>query len=260
MSGSESIVLTVAGSDSCCGAGIQSDLRTFDAFGVRGVCAVSALTAQNPSEILDVHVPPADVVSAQIAAVVEYYDIKAAKTGMLPTAEIIEVVASALEGASFPLVVDPVMVSSSGRRLMDVSAVSALTGSLLPVADWVTPNIPEAEALLGAEIADLDAMRSAAAEIAEKWSISCVLKGGHCSFSGDSVVEVVALSDGRVFELESERVVGLEVEASHGTGCAFSAALSAELAKGSDPAKAAEAAKKHVFRVVSGSRRKDQTP
>ena len=241
------VVMTIAGSDSSGGAGVQRDLEVFSALGVDGVSAVSALTAQNPERILDIHVPPPESVSAQIAALLGFYDIKAAKTGMLPTAEIIEAVATALASRRFPLVVDPVMVSSSGRALMDSAAFDALRSALLPVASWATPNIPEAEKLLGgAEIADVDSMRSAAAEIAGKWSLSCVLKGGHAGFAGDRAVDVVALDDGTVFELESERVGGLDAEAAHGTGCAFSAALAAELAKGANPKTAAENAKRYL--------------
>jgi len=244
------VVMTIAGSDPSCGAGLQKDLAAFSALGTRGVCAVTALTAQNPERVSGIHIPPPESVSAQIAALLDFYDVKAAKTGMLPTAEIVGAVADSLENSHFPLVVDPVLVSSSGAELMDAGAFRALTERLLRLAAWTTPNLPEAERLAGRKISSLDDMAAAAAEIAGKWNVFCVLKGGHADFLGERSVDLLAAPDGTISEFASKRIRRLDADAAHGTGCAFSAALAAELAKGANPEEAAETAKKHVAEIL----------
>jgi hydroxymethylpyrimidine/phosphomethylpyrimidine kinase len=220
-------VLTIAGSDSGGGAGIQADLKTFDALGVFGTSAITCLTAQNPDGVSGVQPTEPDMVTRQIEAVCNGFPVAAAKTGMLYSAGIVAAVAAALEGAGIaPLVVDPVMVATSGARLLQEDAVTALTDTLLPLATVVTPNVPEAEILGGRAIGDVDGLKDAARRIAERFGIACVVKGGH--LAGQEIVDVLWAA-GKLTVLSSPRVAARET---HGTGCTFAAALAAYLARG----------------------------
>ncbi len=233
--------LTIAGSDSGGGAGIQADLKTFAAFGVYGTSAITALTAQNTLGVSAVHVVPAEFVTAQIEAVVSDIGCDAVKTGMLATSSIVEAVVAAVEALDLPnLVVDPVMIAKSGDRLLDADAVHAMRASLLKLARVVTPNIPEAEALAGMPIQSRGDMREAARRIAAFGPRAVLVKGGH--LPGDEVVDLVYL-DGVIHELVGPRVAGRHT---HGTGCTFAAAVAAGLARGEDLVAAAEAAKTYV--------------
>src|SRR5437899_1344401 len=196
--------LTIAGSDSSGGAGIQADLKTFAAFGVYGVSAITAVTAQTTAGITASSALAADLVTAQIEAVAGDITIHATKTGMLATAAIVEVVAAAIEELALPfVVVDPVLVSTSGTRLLDDDGVQMLCTELIPRAAVVTPNLPEAEVLSGKRIASLDDVRSAARRIREMGAQSVVVTGGHGT--GEESVDV--MFDGRRFtELRSARV------------------------------------------------------
>lgn len=233
--------LTIAGSDSGGGAGIQADLKTFAAFGVYGTSAITALTAQNTLGVSAIHVLPAEFVTAQIEAVVSDIGCDAVKTGMLATSAIVEAVVAAVEALDLPnLVVDPVMIAKSGDRLLDADAVHAVRASLLKVARVVTPNIPEAEALAGMSIQSRGDMREAARRIAALGPGAVLVKGGH--LPSDEVVDVVYVDD--VFhELAGPRVEGRHT---HGTGCTLAAAVAAGLARGEDLVAAAEAAKSYV--------------
>ena len=219
--------LTIAGSDSGGGAGIQGDLKTFAALGVYGVSAITAVTAQNTRGIVDTLVLAADVVAAQIDAVAGDIEVHAAKTGMLATAAIVEAVAAAIEELELPMVVvDPVMVASSGDRLLDDDGIKALKLELLRRAMVVTPNIPEAEVLGGRPIRSLDDVRDAARRIHALGPASVVITGGHAA--GDEIVDL--LFDGEMFTpFATPRV---HTRNTHGTGCAFAAALAAHLALG----------------------------
>ena len=230
--------LTIAGSDSGGGAGIQADLKTFAAFGVYGASAITAVTAQNTIGVRAIHEVPADVVAAQIDAVLDDIGADAAKTGMLSSASIIEAVADRLRAHSFaPLVVDPVMVAKSGDALLRPEAVQALIELLLPLAAVVTPNAPEATVLSGVEVRDAESAREAARRIHGLGPAMVIVKGGH--LEGDRSDDLVF--DGRSFEILSGRRI--ETPRTHGTGCTFSAAIAACLARGMEPLEAAREAR-----------------
>lgn len=219
--------LTIAGSDSGAGAGIQADLKTFAAHGVYGTSAITAVTAQNTREVSAFNEVAPDLVRRQIEAVMLDLGADAAKTGMLPSAAIVETVARAITDFDIPfVVVDPVMLAKSGNGLADDQAVVAMKASLLPTAFVVTPNIAEAERLSGITIATDDDRKEAARRIHALGPSLVVIKGGH--FPGANIVDL--LYDGReFFEFRHERVPG---QHTHGTGCTFAAALAAHLACG----------------------------
>jgi len=219
--------LTVAGSDSGGGAGIQADLKTFAAHGVFGTSAITAITAQNTVGVTAVHVLPADLVTAQIEAVASDIHVSATKIGMLATAAIVESVAAAIAELQLPLVVvDPVMIAKSGDRLLDEDALTAIRQELLPRSLVVTPNIPEAEALSGLPIASLDDRKEAARRIRKLGPSAVVIKGGHGH--GPELVDL--LFDGREFhEFKTARI---DTRNTHGTGCTFASAIAAHLAMG----------------------------
>jgi hydroxymethylpyrimidine/phosphomethylpyrimidine kinase len=224
------VALTVAGSDPSGGAGIQADLKTFSALGVYGTAVLTALTAQNTRGVTGVHPVPAAFVAEQIATLLDDVPVHAAKTGMLGTAEVVHAVAAALAGrAAGPLVVDPVMVATSGDRLVDEDAVVAVREVLLPVADLVTPNVPEAAALLGVEPAGTaDELPDQARALLGFGPGAVLLKGGH--LGGEESVDVLATADGVVTSVRPR----LDTRATHGTGCALSAAVAALLARRAD--------------------------
>jgi hydroxymethylpyrimidine/phosphomethylpyrimidine kinase len=236
--------LTIAGSDSGGGAGIQADLKTFAALGVFGTSAVTSVTSQNTVGVQGVHDLPSDFVARQIDSILEDIGIDAAKTGMLSNAAIIEVVAAKVKAHRIDrLVVDPVMVAKSGAPLLQPDAVKAVISHLLPLALVVTPNLPEAEALSGLTIAGLDGMQEAARRIQGLGARYVVVKGGHLP---DRAVDL--LFDGRTFEeLDAER---LDTPHTHGTGCVFSAAITAGLAKGKTVPQAVTAAKRFITAAI----------
>jgi len=233
--------LTIAGSDPTGGAGVQADLKTFAAFAVYGVSAVTAVTAQSTNGITSVEALAADLVTAQIEALAGDVIIHATKVGMLANAAIVEAVAAAVEELELPLVVvDPVLASSSGTRLLDDEGVQMLCRELIPKCAVVTPNIPEAEVLSGKRIASIDDVREAASRIREMGAGAVIVTGGHGT--GEESVDV--FYDGRAFaELRTARVTAARV---HGTGCAFAAALAAGLAFGFQTVEAARLAQAYV--------------
>jgi len=238
--------LTIAGSDSGGGAGIQADLKTFHAHGVFGASVITAVTAQNTREVVTVRDLPPDLVAAQMNAVFDDLDIAAAKTGMLSSAAIIETVAEVLSERGFKaLVVDPVMISKSGFRLLADNAVAALRELLLPLARVVTPNLHEAALLAGFPLASLDDMKRAAEKIASMGPRAVVVKGGHARFA---LAVDILLAGGNVQELRPE---GEVYERSvHGTGCTFSAAIAARLALGDPVDDAVRRAKRYITRAI----------
>lgn len=242
------IALTIAGSDSGGGAGIQADLKTFAAHGVYGLSAITAVTAQNTVEVTSWTALQADLVAAQIAAVVTDFGAHAAKTGMLPTAAIVSTVAAVATNLALPfLVVDPVMIAKSGDRLIDDDAVRALKSELLRRAFVVTPNIPEAEALADLRIDDMASRRQAARRIAALGAAHVIVKGGHLHTAG--IVDL--LYDGyRFTEFQTERVAGPHT---HGTGCTFAAALAARLALGHSLTEAVPLAQRYVAGAIRGA-------
>jgi hydroxymethylpyrimidine/phosphomethylpyrimidine kinase len=246
------VALTIAGSDSGGGAGIQADLHTFAALGVHGASAITCLTAQNPREVKGVHPVPADFLRLQLAAVFEELRPAALKTGMLYSRALIQEAAGFLaEQKPRPLVVvDPVMVATSGAALLRPEAVRVLKERLLPLARIVTPNVPEAAALAGGAVESVEDLRAAARRLHERHGCAVLVKGGH--LQGLSVA-VDVLYDGRdEWLLEAPRVRGVST---HGTGCTYSAAITAGLARGLPLVEAVGLAKQFISQAIARSRR-----
>ena len=219
--------LTIAGSDSGAGAGIQADLKTFAAHGVYGTCAITAVTAQNTRGVTMIEALPADLVTAQIEAVASDIGVDAVKTGMLATAAIVEVVAAAIRDLELPLlVVDPVMIAKSGDSLVVDDVVEAMKAELLRRAYLVTPNIPEAEALSGITIRSEGDRREAAARISALGAKNVVIKGGHLETAD---IRDLLYGHGEFVEFRHERIAGRHT---HGTGCTFASSIAATLALG----------------------------
>ena len=242
------VALTIAGSDSGGGAGIQADLRTFAAHGLHGASAITAVTAQNSVAVTAyVALEPA-MVAAQIDAVASDMAVAAAKTGMLANAGIVAAVAAAVERHRFPfLVVDPVMVAKSGDRLLDAAAEKAYE-RLYPLATVLTPNLPEAEALLGRPVRTREAMRRAAEDLRARGPRAVVVKGGH--LEGDAEAVDVFADGTRLLELSAPRIDTIHT---HGTGCTYSAAIAARLALGHELLEAVRGAKEYLTQAIRGA-------
>jgi hydroxymethylpyrimidine kinase/phosphomethylpyrimidine kinase len=240
------VALTIAGSDSSGGAGIVADLKTFEAHGVWGTVALTAITAQNTLGVQAVETLTPEMVRAQIASVVADVGVDAAKTGMLGSGEVVEEVARTVaELGVRPLVVDPVMVASTGGRLLDTDAVEAVAGLLLPRATVVTPNLPEAAVLVGFEVTDRASMERAARALSELGPQVVLIKGGH--LGGDASPDCMLVAGEEPVWLEGPRVPD---GGAHGSGCVLAAAIAAGLARGMEPADACVAAKRFVARAV----------
>jgi hydroxymethylpyrimidine/phosphomethylpyrimidine kinase len=240
--------LTIAGSDSGGGAGIQADLKTFLALGCHGMSALTALTAQNTVGVTGIHVVPPEFVIQQVDAVASDIGVDAAKTGMLASAVIVEAVVKAVEGNGIdPLVVDPVFVSKHRDRLLAEDAVAALKESLLPLAMVLTPNLYEAAGLIGSDVTSLDEMKDAAHALHAMGPRSVLVKGGH--LHGERAVDVF-YDGGEMLELDGPR---FDTDDTHGTGCVLSAAIAARLAHGDDLVDAVRAAKDFVAGAIEHS-------
>jgi hydroxymethylpyrimidine/phosphomethylpyrimidine kinase len=236
--------LTIAGSDSGGGAGIQADLKTFAALSVYGSSVITAITAQNTCAVTAVHEIPVDIIAAQIDAVMEDIGADAVKTGMLSSPAIVTVVADGIRRHNIKnLVVDPVMIAKSGDRLLQEDAVEAVKTQLLPLAHVVTPNIPEAEVLAGMPISSQADMIEAARKIADSGPAVVIVKGGHLDGSPIDV----AWDGSTVSYFETPRV---DTKATHGTGCTYSAAIAAHLAKGYRVQDAIEQSKQYLFNAL----------
>jgi hydroxymethylpyrimidine/phosphomethylpyrimidine kinase len=245
--------LTIGGSDPGGGAGIQADLKTFAAFGVYGASAITAITVQNTLGVEAVAPLTADLVTAQIEAVAGDLSIDATKIGMLATAAIVEAVVAAIAELELPLVVvDPVLVSTNGERLLDADGVQAMISELLPLARVVTPNLPEAEALSGLRITSPEDARGAARRIHEMGAAAVIITGGHGSEIRDqgSGMEVVdLLFDGHAFhEFRAPRI---DSRQTHGTGCTFASAVAVGLALGHDLPDAARRGQQYVGGAIA---------
>jgi hydroxymethylpyrimidine/phosphomethylpyrimidine kinase len=237
--------LTIAGSDSGGGAGIQADLKTFAAHRVHGLSAIAALTAQHTRGVTAVEVPSARFLRAQIDACFDDFRIGAVKLGMLATASVIHTVADALEQYQpSHIVLDPVMVATSGARLLEADALDAMRSRLLPLATLVTPNLPEAELLLGTSIDDLAAMRIACGTLRQRGAKAVLLKGGHMAGDGD-VVDLLVDGDG--FTTFTHPRLKLEA---HGTGCTLASAVAANLCLGRSLVEACRAAGDYVHAAL----------
>lgn len=240
------VALTIAGSDSGGGAGIQADIKTFQELGVFGTTVITALTAQNTCGVHDVYPVTADFVQAQLQAVLTDFDVLAVKTGMLFDAAIIETVAKCLAAHNIPLIIDPVMIAKGGQSLLQAQAVQALKEHLLPLATVCTPNIPEAEVLTGLKI-ETEQHIAAAAHILLQMGVRCVvMKGGH--LTGACATDTVFIQGQSPFKLETVRV---DTKQTHGTGCTFSAALTAALTQGQSLQEALMTAKTFVQLAIS---------
>lgn len=244
------VALTMAGSDSGGGAGVQADLKTWAALHVHGTSAITCVTAQNPRRVTAVESCTPKMVRAQIEAVFEELPPAAAKTGMLYSARIIREVARAWRNRPCALVVDPVMIATSGARLLQADAIRALTRDLFPLATLITPNVPEAEALLGHEIRTPEELRQAARELQARFGCAALVKGGHLGTARESVD---AFHDGKSeWLLVGDRVRGVNT---HGTGCTLSAAITGHLARGAKLLRAVEGGKQFVTHAISCSLR-----
>lgn len=233
--------MTIAGSDSGGGAGIQADLKTFQELGVFGTSAITALTAQNTLGVEGIFPSTAEFVQQQIEVVMKDLPVKAAKTGMLFSAEIIEAVAQSLKDKDIQLVVDPVMIAKGGASLLQSEAVKALTSSLLPLATVLTPNIPEAEVISGITIKTTADIEKAANIILDMGVACVVMKGGH--LEGEDAIDTVYFNEGTSFSMQTKRIA---TNQTHGTGCTFSSAITAFLGQGYELREAIIEAKKFV--------------
>jgi hydroxymethylpyrimidine/phosphomethylpyrimidine kinase len=240
------VTLTIAGSDSGGNAGIQADLRAFRTFGVHGCTAITALTAQNPFGVRSVLVSDAAFMGDQLDAVLEVYGVGALKTGMLATAGIIDVVASRLSMYNrIPKVIDPVMIATSGASLLEEDAVEALRRDLLPLASLITPNLPEAEVLLGKPIVTPEEQQEAARALADLFGCAVLVKGGHAA---GMCAEDMLFDGERLSLLSSPRID--EPLSTHGTGCSLSAAVTASIACGNDLLQAVIEGKAYVYESI----------
>ena len=238
------VALTIAGSDPSGGAGLQADLKTFHRFGVYGEAVVTLITVQNTRGVTRVSTLDPELVAAQIQAVLEDMPPQAAKVGALGSREIVEAVAREAVRFSFPLLVDPVMISKHGARLIDENATRALIEELLPRTFLLTPNLDEAAALTGLVVEDRDGMARAAQKLASYGAANVLVKGGH--LSGDAL-DLLYLKGGEIHEFTAPRV---ETPHTHGSGCTYSAAITAELAKGTPLVDAVARAKAFITEAI----------
>lgn len=239
-------VLTIAGSDSGGGAGIQADLKTISMLGGYGMSVITALTAQNSMGVTGIDAPPPEFVALQLTTVLEDFRVAGAKTGMLFSAQIIDAVADVLASKGFPLVVDPVSVSQSGHALLEDSAVDALKGRMIPLADLLTPNRPEAELLAGMSIDSPDDAREAVTRLLDMGAGAVLLKGGHFEqgeLAQERMADLLGLPGGGFSVLEQPFV---DTKHTHGTGCTLSAAIATGLAQGMEMPEAVERGQRYL--------------
>jgi hydroxymethylpyrimidine/phosphomethylpyrimidine kinase len=242
------VALTIAGSDSSGGAGIQADIKTFQAHGVFGMSAITAVTVQNTQKVYDIQEMSPHIVYGQIRCLFDDIAIDAVKIGMVASTELIRAIAGALSSACLPpVILDPVMISKSGYRLLKEDAQAALIEMLFPLAEVVTPNIHEAEALIGKDIRNIEAMKDAAKEIIGLGAGKVVIKGGH--LGGSRATDI--LYDGSSFEELTD--LRVDTPNTHGTGCTFSSAIAANMALGQDFFEAVRLAKIYISGAIAHS-------
>lgn len=244
-------VLTIAGSDSGGGAGIQADIKAISAMGCYAASAITAITVQNTLGVQAVHPVPLDILRGQIDAVLSDIGADAVKIGMLHSSEVVILVAEMIEKYAITnVVLDPVMVSTSGHRLIEEDAVEVIKSRLLPLARVITPNVPEAEILAGCKIAGEDEFEAIARRLSDNGNVSVLMKAGH--LSGDSLVDYFYnAEDDSMTKLQSKRV---QTRNTHGTGCTLSSAFAASLAKGENLTDAAISAKRYIEQaIISGA-------
>ena len=237
MNSSPPIALTIAGSDCSGGAGIQADLKTFQHFGVHGLSAVTSVVAETPLEVRQLESVSIPLLQDQINILLETYPINAIKLGLLPSRRCVIAVTAALQDSSVPLIIDPVMISSSGDLLMEEDAAATFIERLLPMATLITPNIPEAAFILGEKIAGKDELEAAAKKLAEKFNTSCLVKGGH--LSGENEILDVLWHDGKAHHFKHSTIqLPNMTKGIHGTGCTLSSAIAAGVALRKPPTEA----------------------
>ncbi|HEY0370151.1 MAG TPA: bifunctional hydroxymethylpyrimidine kinase/phosphomethylpyrimidine kinase [Chthoniobacterales bacterium] len=241
------VALTIAGSDSSAGAGIQADLKTFSALGVYGLTALTCVVAETPGKVSRIDAVEPEMVVEQLNLLLDRFPVGAIKTGLLHSAEVVRRIAETLRarGSSIPLVVDPVMVATSGDLLLKSEAVGMYERELFPLAALITPNLDEAQTLLGRAISDVNAMRKAGAELVRRYNVPVLLKGGH--LAGDEAIDLLCTKSS-VREFCGSFVRGVQT---HGTGCTYSAAIAAGLASGMALEPAIERAKLFVSRAIA---------
>ena len=251
-------VLTIAGSDSCCGAGVQADLKVISALGAYGTCAITAITAQNSLGVSSVFNVPASVVGQQIDAVVSDIGTDSLKTGMLVSEEVVEVVCDKFRKYSLKnLVVDPVITSHQGERLLSGEGIKKIISDMVPFSCLVTPNIPEAEILAGRKIKDLSDIKDAASALIDKGASNVLIKGGHAvnqaggNNNAPNGESIDLFYDGKEFQYFREK--RLDIDNVHGTGCMYSAAIATELAKGNEMISSITVAKTFITKIIKES-------
>ncbi len=242
------VVLSIAGSDCSSGAGIQADLKTFSYFGTYGLTAVTCVIAETPNKVVSIHPIPPAILQDQICVLLETYQIKAIKTGMLYSKPHIVAITELLQQQPIPVIVDPVMVATSGAHLLKDDALEGYISRLLPAAQLVTPNLAEASVLLNQEISQVDQLKEAAREISSIYNISCLVKGGHLSAENNRVD--VLWHEGKSYRYSAPTV---DIESIHGTGCILSAAITANIALGLSIPDAVQTAKDWVHSAISES-------
>jgi hydroxymethylpyrimidine/phosphomethylpyrimidine kinase len=244
-SGASAVALTIAGSDSSAGAGAQADLKTFGAFGVYGLTAITCIVAETPGRVARIQPADPEIVREQIAVLLKNFPVAAIKTGLLCNAAIVaEVVRSLGKLNRRQLVVDPVMIATSGDTLLESEAIHLYERELFPLATLITPNLDEAARLLGKSIRNVDGTHRAARALAEKYGTAVLVKGGH--LRGQQAIDVLCVGD-RMREFRATFVPRVKT---HGTGCTYSAAITAELAKAADLDRAVATAKKFVTSAI----------
>ena len=245
------VALTIAGSDSSAGAGAQADLKTFTALGVYGLTAITCVVSETPGKVQRIQAVDADIVADQIELLLESFPVAAVKTGMLYSAEIVATVARVIRewnskrATSIPLVVDPVMVATSGDLLLHKDAIDIYERELFPLATVVTPNLDEAATLLGETIGDLEAMRGAGTRLVERYGVAILLKGGH--LGGEDAIDLL-FEGGAVSDFTSPFTRGVHT---HGTGCTYSAAIAAGIAQGAPLTTAVRDAKQFITAAIA---------
>jgi len=246
------ITLTIAGSDCSSGAGIQADLKTFTYHGCHGLTAVTCVLAETPEHVESIHAVPPAILQDQLEILLDTYPVKAVKTGMLISKAHLVAAYELLERLEIPLVVDPVMVATSGATLLDHSAISAYKDRLLPLATLITPNMPEASELLGRPVLQKGDLEKAAQDLAETYNTSCLLKGGH--LPGDDDRLDILWHDGKAHHFTVSKI---DIACTHGTGCTLSAAITSQLAHGVEKVDAVSASLEWVHTAIMNSFRWD---
>jgi hydroxymethylpyrimidine/phosphomethylpyrimidine kinase len=243
-------ILTIAGSDSGGGAGIQADIKTMTVLRCFGMSVITALTAQNGAEVTGIHAAPPDFVALQYKTVLDGFRPDAAKTGMLMNSGIMEVLAELLKKRDFPLVVDPVCVSQSGHALLEKSALETLRKKIVPLADLLTPNIPEAQALTGLRISAFEQVQEAVKALRGLGARNVLIKGGHFAEQRGLMTDWLGLENGQILSLSHRRV---DTPNNHGTGCALSAAIASQLGSGYGLEEAVRRAQDFLLRALEQS-------